>query len=123
MDCCLGINVLEFCPFAPTLSLNRMSVIAGVVSSCNYKIIFGGAIHGQNNKVFADAKETYDPKLDRAGCAHIWSLYASVSISPSAAGPEKYPSRLDEPPGAVGGRYGSGCFHFSNKPSVSLMSS
>jgi hypothetical protein len=27
------------------------------------------------------------------------------------------------PPGAVGGRYGSGCFHFSSRASVSLISS
>ena len=26
---------------------------------------------------------------------------------------------LDKPPGAVGGRYGSGCFHFSSNFSVS----
>lgn len=29
----------------------------------------------------------------------------------------------NEPPGAVGGRYGSGCFHFSSRFSVSLISS
>lgn len=34
-----------------------------------------------------------------------------------------YPVMRNEPPGAVGGRYGSGCFHFSSKFSVSLINS
>jgi hypothetical protein len=46
-----------------------------------------------------------------------------VSITVSAAVPEMYPRCSNEPPGAVGGRYGSGCFHFSSSDSVSLISS
>lgn len=47
----------------------------------------------------------------------------SISNAVSAAEPEMYPGTRDAPPGAVGGRYGSGCFHFSSKFSVSLMRS
>ena len=48
----------------------------------------------------------------------------AVSIVMSAADAEKYPGHVsNEPPGAVGARYGSGCFHFSSKLSVSLIKS
>ena len=65
---------------------------------------------------------TYHPKSGQAGCARTWSLYKFVSITVSAAVADMYPRRSNEPPGAVGGRYGSGCFHFSSRFSVSWIS-
>jgi hypothetical protein len=62
-------------------------------------------------------KRTHDPESGMASCARTWSLSC---VSTSAASPDASPN---SPPGAVGGRYGSGCFHFSSSASVSLMSS
>lgn len=67
----------------------------------NYSDIFGGAVSSVS----------------------FWRLLSTAlsSHSRSRFGTGKLRSYLD-PPGAVGGLYGSGCFHFSSKASVSWKS-
>lgn len=88
-----------------------------------YKIIFGGAASISKVILGCYIANTYDPVWDRVGCARTWSLDILSAYVVSAAGPDMYPGLFNKPPGAVGGRYGSGCFHFSSKFSVSLIRS
>jgi hypothetical protein len=68
---------------------------------------------GQQCRGMEDRCRTYDLGSVRVGCVHISTLHDAL-VHPRTA------VTLDHiPPGAVGGLYGSGCFHFSNNCSVS----
>lgn len=66
------------------------------------------------------------PKTKSPPCSHLSPIsmrcsetYKTIFGGGSRIGAGRFRSYFD-PPGAVGGRYGSGCFHFSSKSSVSL---
>lgn len=61
-------------------------------------------------------KRTYGRDRVEASSARTWTLLPSVLRPVFASHVEGIP------PGAVGGRYGSGCFHFSSRFLVSAMS-
>ena len=91
-------------------------------ASIVYKINFGGAAANQHTV----REQLQSDSRSRIGQGKLRSyLDPACSVSPavSAAGADMYPRCSNEPPGAVGGRYGSGCFHFSSSNSVSLISS
>lgn len=57
----------------------------------------------------------------KMGAGRLRSYLEPVSVSRVRGRSEKVAK--SSPPGAVGGRYGSGCFHFSRRFSVSLIKS
>ena len=89
--------------------------VQSVVPSPLYKVILGGAGFKVNTR--ANSVQRKDLR-SRIGAGKLRSYLDPAIISfihPSSR------QSVYAPPGAVGGRYGSGCFHFSKSASVSLI--